>query len=447
MKITEFVMKFYDRTEELAILRRIRRDSLSSARFTVLTGRRRVGKTELLKHAFAKEGYLYFFIARRSEAELCENFTAEVVEKLGVPSPGRFAHVSDVIAYVMKLAKDRPITLIVDEFQELGRIDGGAYSSLQRDWDLLKNEMRLNLIVSGSVHRLMNRIFRDRHEPLYGRQTEFLKLSPFSLRVQKEILSDCHPGMKNEDLLALYALTGGVAKYVELLMDNRAYDRDAMLDVVFRPESTFQEEGKACLSDEFGKDYGTYFTILSAIARGRTGRSDIENAVGGGEVGGYLKNLMDEYGLISRLQPVFDKPQAKNVRYRLDDNFFLFWFRFIARYSYMLEIGAHERLKELVKRDWNVFSGQMLERYFRQQYAERKGFTRIGSWWDRKGENEIDLIAEDELDKRAVIAEIKRDPERLSLAVLKGKAEVFSRVSGRLKGYRVDHRLLSLEDM
>ena len=412
-----------------------------------MTGRRRVGKTELLKRAFAESGYLYFFIARRSEAELCENFVQEIVEKLGVPAPGRFAHVADVIGYVMKLAKDRPITLVIDEFQELNRIDRGACSSLQRDWDLLKGEAKLNLVVSGSVNRLMNRIFRDRHEPLYGRQTEFLKIAPFTLDVLKEILSDCHPSMTNEDLLALYALTGGVAKYVELFMDNRAYDRDAMLDVVFREESTFLEEGRLCLSDEFGKDYGTYFTILSTIARGRAGRADIEQAIGGSEVGGYLKNLIDDYGLISRRQPLFDKPQSKNVRYRLDDNFFLFWFRFIARYSYMLEIGAHDRLKELVRRDWSVFSGQMLERYFRQQYAEKKTFTRIGSWWDRKGENEIDLIAEDELEKRAVIAEVKRDPERISLRTLAEKADAFRRATGELKGYAVDCRPLTVADM
>ena len=440
-------MKFYDRTSELAVLKRIQKDSLESSRFTVITGRRRVGKTELLKRAFAESGYLYFFIARRSEAELCENFVQEIVEKLGVPAPGRFAHVADVIGYVMKLAKDRPITLVIDEFQELNRIDRGACSSLQRDWDLLKGETKLNLIVSGSVNRLMNRIFRDRHEPLYGRQTEFLKITPFTLDVLKEILSDCHPSMTNEDLLALYALTGGVAKYVELFMDNRAYDRDAMLDVVFREESTFLEEGRLCLSDEFGKDYGTYFTILSTIARGRTGRADIEQAIGGSEVGGYLKNLIEDYGLISRRQPIFDKPQSKNVRYRLDDNFFLFWFRFIARYSYMLEIGAHDRLKELVRRDWSVYSGQMLERYFRQQYAEMKTFTRIGSWWDRRGENEIDLIAEDELDKRAVIAEVKRDPGRISLRTLEEKADAFRRATGELKGYAVDCRSLTVADM
>ena len=220
-----------------------------------------------------------------------------------------------------------------------------------------------------------------------------------------------------------------------------------MLDVVFREESTFLEEGRICLSDEFGKDYGTYFTILSAIASGKTTRAEIENAIGGGESGGYLRNLSDQYGLLARNHPLFGKPLGKNVRYRLNDNFFLFWFRFIARYSYMLEIGSHNRLKELVRRDWDVFSGQMLERYFRQKFAEQGLWTRIGSWWDRKGECEIDLVAEDEISRNAVFAEVKRDARRISLSSLREKASAFMRASGQLQDYIITFKPLSISDM
>ena len=440
-------MKFYDREKEMETLRSIRRASLSSARFTVMTGRRRIGKTELLRRAFADVPSLYFFIARRSEAELCENFAQEIEEKLGVPVPGRFYRVADVFTFAMKLARDRPITLIVDEFQELARVDPGAFSSLQRDWDVLKGEARMNLVVSGSVNRLMNKIFRDRLEPLYGRQTDFIKLSPFSIPVLKKVLADHGRKVSPEDILALYSFTGGIAKYVELLMDAGACTRDAMLDVIFKEESTFLDEGRACLSDEFGKDYGNYFSIMSMIARGRTSRSDVERAIGGGEVGGYLKNLIDEYGLVSKRQPIFGKPNAKNAIYALDDNFYLFWFRFIARYSYMLEIGSHDRLKELVKRDYPAFSGLMLERYHRQKLAELRRFTRIGGWWDRKGKNEIDIVAEDELEKKAVFAEVKRDADRISVPLLKRKAESFLKATGRFAGYRLQYRALSLKNM
>ena len=439
-------MKFFDRRSELAILRRIREDAAHSARFTVLTGRRRIGKTELLKRAFSDRGFLYFFIARRSETELCETFAQEISSKLGVRLPGRFSRVADVVAFVMQLAKDREITLVIDEFQELSRIDPGAFSSLQRDWDLLHDGMKLNLVVSGSVNRLMNRIFRDRGEPLYGRQTEFIRLKPFGVSALKEILSFHKPNWTAEDMLALYSFTGGVAKYVELLMDAEATDRDAMLDVMLREESTFIQEGRLCLCDEFGKDYGAYYSILSCVARGLTTRPKIESALEM-EIGGYLKNLVDEYDLLTRRQPLFDKPRSKNVAYRLNDNFYTFWFRFVARNVHMLEIGSNDLLKELVKRDYAQFSGGMLERYFIEQLSERRQFTRMGAWWDRKGENEIDLIAENELDKTADFYEVKRDETRISLPDLDRKVQAFRRQTGAYSDYSVRLHGLSLKDI
>lgn len=430
----------------MAILRRIREDSRKSARFTVLTGRRRVGKTELLKHAYGDEGFLYFFVARRSEAELCDNYVHEIGEKLGVPIPGRFARVADVFKFVMELAKEREITLVIDEFQDLARIDGGAYSSLQRDWDLLHDNIKLNLVVSGSVNRMMNRIFRDHSEPLYGRQTDFLKLKPFSIETLKEILSDHKADWTSEDLLALYTFTGGVAKYVELLVDARAFTRDRMLDVVFREESFFLNEGRACLGDEFGRDYGTYFSILSAVARGHTTRPQIESEIGV-DVGGYLRNLSEEYELLVRRQPLFDKPRSKNIAYSLNDNFFIFWFRFVARYSYMLEIGSHGLLAELVKRDYEVFSGLMLERYFRQQLSECGQYTRLASWWDRKGENEIDIIAVNDLERRVRFIEVKRKASRISIPALKEKAVAFLRATGEYSDFKTEFVGLSMDDM
>ena len=439
-------MEFFDRTKEIGILRRIRKDSAKSARFTVITGRRRVGKTELIKRAFSDEGFVYFFIARRTEAELCEIFVKEIADKLGVVIPGRVGRVCDLVKFVMNLAEDRPITLVIDEFQELARIDAGAFSSLQRDWDLLHNDIKLNLVVSGSINRMMNRIFRDRNEPLYGRQTEFLKIKPFSLSTLKEILSSYKPSWTSEDMLALYAFTGGVAKYVELLMDNGGFDRDAMLDVILREESTFLEEGRVCLGDEFGKEYGTYFSILSGIARGLTTRPQIENALGV-EIGGFLKNLVSDYELVARNQPLFDKPRSKNIAYRLNDNFYTFWFRFIARHAYMLEIGAHDQLKELVRRDYEQFSGKMLERYFHDRLAESKKFTRLGSWWDRSGENEIDIIAENELEKTVKFFEVKRTASRIEMKALKDKAAAMLRATGEFKGYGISYEGLSLENI
>jgi AAA+ ATPase superfamily predicted ATPase len=176
----------------------------------------------------------------------------------------------------------------------------------------------------------------------------------------------------------LYAFTGGVAKYVQLLVDNRALTLATMLDYIIREDSPFITDGKNMLIDEFGRDYTVYFTILSAIARGENTRAKIEALVGK-EIGGYLTRLEKDYALISRSIPLFAKVETKNVRYLIEDNFLTFWFRFIYKYSYIIEIAQYGELKRVVERDYPTFSGKMLERYFRAQFKEQAGFTQIGA--------------------------------------------------------------------
>ena len=440
-------MKFYGREKEIEILRSIRADSLNHAQFTVVTGRRRIGKTELIRHAYGDRPFLYFFVARRTEKELCDSFRSEIESKLGVFLPGEQFRFKDVFKWVMRYSCEHPITLVIDEFQDFRRIDSAIYSEMQREWDEYHVKAKINLVVCGSLNTLMNRIFRDDKEPLYGRETSFIKVAPFPTTTLKEILSDHAPEFSPDDLLALFALTGGIAKYIALLMDHGVRTRDEMIEDMIGEGSIFLDEGRAGLVEEFGKDYGTYFSILSAIAGGRTGRTEIESAVGAGDLGGYLQRLEKDYEIIVRSQPLFSKPLAKNLRYRIRDNFCLFWFRFIAKHSAAVELGAFGQLREIVRRDWNAFSGFALERYFAAKLAETGHYTRIGGWWDRKGENEIDLIAESELDRIATFYEIKRDADNISIPVLEAKRDAFLRATGEYVGWKTFCRPLSLASM
>ena len=269
---------------------------------------------------------------------------------------------------------------------------------------------------------------------------------PFTPTVLKEILAEYLPGYTSEDLLALYSFTGGVAKYVQLLVDAGATTKDKMLNQIVKADSIFLGEGKAILIEEFGKDYGVYFSILSAIARGKTSRSEIESVVGR-EIGGYLTKLENEYEVIAKKQPLFERSSTKNVRYTIEDNFFTFWFRFIYKYSYMLEIESYDNLKTIINRDYETFSGLMLERYFRRMMIERQAYTRIGGWWDRKGENEIDIVAENELNDEATFFEIKRKDVNIDMEVLKQKAAIFLRATGKFKGYELSYKGLSMNNM
>ena len=314
-------MKFFDRDNEVRELRKIREISHEAARFTVLTGRRRVGKTELVKQAYSDEPYIYFYVSRKTQVTLCEEFK-EITEKiLGRAVPGRIERFSELFRFICEEAVVRPITLVIDEFQDFIRVDESIFSEMSRDWDAFHGRAKLNLVVSGSINRLMNQIFEDREAPLYGRNTGRIKLAPFSVPVMKEILAFYNPSYENEDLLALWTFTGGVARYVALLMDAKAVTKDCMIAEIVRPNSSFFDEGKVVLIEEFGKDYATYFTILSAIAAGKTSRDRIETACGG-EVSGYLTKLERHYGLIAKKQPLFESNERKICLYRIDDCIF-----------------------------------------------------------------------------------------------------------------------------
>ena len=439
-------MKFFDRTNELEMLADIERRSRDNAQFTVLTGRRRVGKTSLLMRAFPKCDFAYLFVERKNEKDLCQTFKEELESQLGLTIYGEPERFTQIFEAIMRFASEKPITVVIDEFQEFIKVNPSVFSGIQKIWDLYKDKAKINLIVSGSVYTLIQKIFKSKKAALYGRETAFIKIDPFSVSVLKEILGEYSPGYSNEDLLALWSFTGGVAKYVEMLIDAGAFTKDAMIDFIIREDSPFVDEGRAVLVDEFGKEYGTYFSILSAIATGRTSRNEISQAIGR-DAGGYLTRLENDYAVIAKKQPLFAATSAKSARYCLSDNFFVFWFRFVFKYGYLLEIKGHDRLREIIRRDYETFSGFALERYFRESFIESGKWTRLGSWWDRKGENEIDLLAENELDGMYAVCEVKRDKSRIDLERVKAKYGAFVKTSGKWKRVKPQFLALSIEDM
>ena len=104
-------MEFFDREHEIQRLRDIRRQSQQTAQFTVITGRRRIGKTSLVMKAYDDEPFLYFFVSRSSETELCNEFAAEISQKLNIPILGKPEKFADIFQYVMEFAKQQPLTL------------------------------------------------------------------------------------------------------------------------------------------------------------------------------------------------------------------------------------------------------------------------------------------------------------------------------------------------
>lgn len=388
---------------------------------------------------------LYFFVARKTEAELCKDFVEEITSKLQLPILGEVVRFADIFKYLLQLSKNRPLTLIIDEFQDFKRVNPSVFSDMQKIWDLNKQEAHINLVVCGSVYSLMNVIFKNNKQPLYGRQTGEIKVTPFPPSVVKEILSSYNSAYTNEDLLALYSYTGGVAEYVEMMMDAGAMTKEQMSEKFVAKNSYFIYEGKNMLIEEFGKDYARYFEILQLIASGYTTRGEIESIMKI-EIAGYLAKLENDYCLISRYTPMFQKAN-RNIHYQIEDNFLRVWFRYIYKYGYMIEVGANKKLKMLMDKDYTTYTGKVLERYFLAKMIESEEYTQIASWWDRKGENEIDLIAADELEQKVTFYEVKRQAKDINLGILKDKAEHFFQATGKFKKYDIGYQGLSMEDM
>ena len=438
-------MDFYNRTNELDIINTMKERSRNEAQMTVLMGRRRIGKTELARRC-NDETLLYFFVARKTETLLCQDFVREAEDRLGIPI-GWPTSFSELFRYLLVYAETHPFTLVIDEFQEFQRVNSSIFSDMQRDWDLHKHTSRMNLIISGSVFSLMKRIFEDAKEPLFGRANQSLLLKPFTTDVLKQILADHNPYYTPDDLLTLFAVTGGVPWYVALLMDNGKTSRNSILSYLTEGNSPFINEGKNILIEEFGSDYAMHFSILTCLAGGQQTRGEIESQLGANNIGSYLVRLENYYGLIEKKLPIFAKENAKKVRYALNDRFLDFWFRFFYKYQNYVANNALGQLARIIERDFDTYSGFALERYFEQKFREKGYYTRIGKFWDRKGTNEIDLIAVNEIDGIAEVYEIKRDTRRYDEKALKDKIEVLLQNSPQLHGMNLQWGVLSLEDI
>jgi hypothetical protein len=230
------------------------------------------------------------------------------------------------------------------------------------------------------------------------------------------------PDYTQADLLAFYALTGGVTKYVENFFTAGALTLETMIDEIFSKNSLSLEEGKNTLIEEFGRDYTTYFSILSLIAHSKISRPEIESILKI-SVGPFLDKLENDYSVIRKVKPFLARPTSRTIKYEVVDNFLSFWFRFEFTNSSAVEIGDFDLLKAQVRKDYPSFSGKRLERFFVEKYEESSNFSQIGTYWERGNLNEIDLVAVNSQEKRAVLADVKVNPSIISLTHLKGKSK------------------------
>ncbi len=437
------MIKFYDRKKEIESLEQIEKNSFTNANFTLLTGRRRIGKTSLLKKFIEDKKSCYLFTTRTSEILLCHQWQKQLEETIGLKIFGSISKLSVLFEQIMQFSKQQHFILIIDEFQDLQAINPAFFSEMQNIWDSTKDGSKINLIACGSVYSMMIKIFEDSKEPLFGRATAKINLMPFAPSVCKEILKDFNPAYTNEDLLCLYMLSGGVAKYIFLLMESGCTTKSKMIEFVTGITSPFLIDGKDILVSEMGKDYGIYFSILSLISKGMTTQSEIDSIIQK-NTGSYLSNLYKIFNVIKPVRPLYSKPESRNVRWQITDCYLRFYFWFIYSNQTLIELGQYDLLKTLILRDYETFTGKTLEQYFAEKIKEETQVTLLGGWWDKKSQNEIDIVAVNEISKTCSIYEVKRKPEKIDLKLLEEKATVFKK---NIPDFSINYGGLSLNDM
>lgn len=435
-------MKFYNREKELELLKKADKLKSKQSIMTMLIGRRRVGKTTLVLQNYSKDKVLYLFVSKKTEQLLCEEFIEEIEDKLKTKVFGKITKIEELFEYIIELGKSKTFTLIIDEFQEFLKINNSIYSSIQKLWDLNKDKTNIHFIACGSIYTLMKKIFEDKEEPLFGRCDFRIDLKPFNNNVLKEILTDYNK-YSNENFLDFFVFTGGIAKYIELFVLYESFNLDNIIETIVNPNSLFLEEGKNRLIEEFGKEYGTYFSILSLMASSKTSRTEIESILEK-NISGHLSRLENDYNIIKSIKPIASKPNSKIQKYEIIDNFLSFWFRFIYKYQSLIEAENYDKLKKIIKRDINTFKGKFLEKLYIQIIKDKQQYTSIGSYWERNHQNEIDIVAIDEIEKKILFCEVKLQEKRLSIKELKQKSQ---KLLNKYKDYEVEYKLLSTKDL
>jgi hypothetical protein len=424
--------KFYGRTEQLADLERM----LDRKRwfFAKVTGRRRIGKTTLIQRALeelkSKQPVFYVQIPD-SEPTGVLSAMNDALETFHIPA-SLYPRPNDLLqlAKLLESMAEGGFILVLDEFQYFNRKGYEQFCSyLQASVDRLAakaDQVRGGLIVLGSIHTEMVALLEDRTAPLYNRVTDTINLTHLDIGSILAILKDhAEPGPQR--LLFLWNLFEGVPKFYRdcYEQDVLAADRRTILRrIFFESSSPLRSEAENWFLRELR---GRYDVVLKFVAR-NPGRMHnelvqaIRNASGNPEtqVGGYLKVLIERFGLIERRLPVFAKPEAKRSRYYVTDNFLRTW---LAALANPVSAIAFRPLRELVdEADQRLadVEGGSLEKLVGQLYEERSRngigdfplTHRVQGFWD-KAHTEIDLVAVNEKTETIRFGSCKRSPDKL----------------------------------
>ncbi len=382
----------------------------SKPSFLVITGKRRVGKTELIRQFSKNRQALYFFVdSNKSIDILMEEFDRLVREEMDLPGYINVKEPENFLKFVTSY--DRDLVIAIDEFQRFLKVYPPFITQLQRYWDMKADNCRVFLIVSGSSIGMIRKIFIEAQAPLFKRADNILTLRPFTVCETFTMLSDM--GIADmQEKLNLYFLFGGTVYYYRLFEKYQCTGfRDALEKLVFSEFAPLKGEIRDILIEEFGKEHSTYYEIISAISQGKCSVSEISEMthVSSSSLSPYFYDLIDLLGVVEHRIPVTDSPKkSKRGRYFLKDNFFRFYGRFMYPALSQYMAGNYNSMIEKVLQEWQSYTGKVFEDMFRELITDKiaSDYREIGSWWNRRGD-EIDILGIDREKRKVLAVEIK----------------------------------------
>ncbi|MGC8730626.1 MAG: ATP-binding protein, partial [Candidatus Micrarchaeia archaeon] len=403
-------MKFFDREEELKEALELDKPG---SRMLVIYGRRRIGKTALIKKFFESSNAkkLYFFVPKNEKMSVALNDFAEITkEVLGLKDYEKISSFSDLVKLLFDRSRKEKIIVAFDEFQNFKYIYPDAIDILQKEWDMQHDGSNLSVVISGSTIGMIKKIFTEQGSPLFKRAYNMIELDELSVEKTFKLMSEL--GIKKfEDRLMVYFLFGGVLYYYALIDYYNLHAFDEIIGrLLISPVAPLKDVVKSDIIEAFGSGSATYFAILEAIANGKNTNNEAAAYAQIKETSlpAYIYDMENMLGVIETVTIPTQKPKPGSKRNALAiaDNFYEFWFNAISRNYSCYEINDMERLKQQVYAYLPIFAGKEFEKFVYRflEYLSKNRvifhIDKIGRWWGKdpgkpKGmnEEEIDVVA------------------------------------------------------
>ena len=444
-------MKFIGRKMELE---KLNAEYERDGGFVVIYGRRRVGKTTLIKEFLKKKTAFYFLATEELESQSMKRLAGVVARmtKNSLLQKAVFTDWLDLFQVIADYEPDKKKVLVIDEFPYLVKINSAFTSILQNAWDEILKDSNVMLILSGSLIGMMQKHALSYDSPLYGRRTAQMRLAPLPFTDVYDAFA-----LPFDKVVEQYAVTGGVPKYLEFFEDGRDLV-DQLKDVVLSKSGFLYEEPFFLLKSE-SMTAVNYFSIIKAIADGNHKLGKIAGALGQETqaLTPYLSTLAD-LGFIEKRTPVTEKNPKKSRKglYFIADNFIRFWFRYVYPYKGELELDNMQIVLDEIRKDFiEKFVAFAYEDICKDIFASvcKQGEipfvpSRIGSYWlnDYDGDTEIDVMAIDNQNKRIFAGECKYYVKPVDAPVyfsLKEKVDGAAEIRKAYPGYDVIFGLFS----